>query len=86
MNIPSALVLGCNDPVAVNVLSDFIEEATGHPLALMQSGYDDGSGNGYGNGYGGGYDCGYRNGDGDGCGDGYGYSDGNGSIIDRHLI
>lgn len=40
--IPPSLVLGCNNPVSVNALSDFIEEATGIPLDLMQSGFCDG--------------------------------------------
>ena len=69
--IPIALILGCNDPIAVNVLSDFIEETTGHPLDLIQSGYDDGCQQRYGYSYGYGCDCGYHNGD--GCGDAYGY-------------
>ena len=80
---PESLVRGCNDPVSIGVLSDWIEEQYGIALDYEQSGwsernsYDDfygqGSGDSYGNGYG--------NGD----GIGYGCHDGNGNGNSRHL-
>ena len=39
--IPPALVLGCNKPHSIGILSDWIEEQTGHPLDLDQSGWSD---------------------------------------------
>ena len=37
---PPALVRGCNTPHGINVLSDWIEEQTGHPFDVDQSGWD----------------------------------------------
>ena len=71
--VPPALVLGCNSPHGIGVLSDWIEEQTGHPPDFAATGWSDGDGYGYGSGSG----YGYGNGDGDG--DGYGYGDGYGS-------
>ena len=88
INIPPALVLGCNTPHGIGVLSDFIQEQNGFPPELHESGWTDyhkyninyvdnsrdyGSINGHG--------YGYSNGDGDGdgnhcfqeCGDGCGW-------------
>lgn len=84
--IPPALVLGCNTPVGINVLSDWIEEQTGHAPNFADAGWGDGcfslSGNGNGNSsyghdhvnglYGGNTTHAY--------GDGYGDGDGNGFI------
>ena len=88
---PESLVCGCNDPVSIGILSDWIEEQYGVVLDLDKSGWDNGT---YGCGVGNGYDYGWSNGGGDGngyCsghsksywgsyGDGYGYGwgDGNG--------
>ena len=41
MNIPSALVLGCNDPVTVGVLSDWILDHCGFEVDFWESGWDD---------------------------------------------
>ena len=74
--IPPSLVLGCNDPISVNALSDFIEEATGRPLDLIQSGFCDSNKNNYGSG------CDNYNGSGYGAGQirlgGHGRGDGDG--------
>lgn len=43
-HIPPALVLGCNNPVSLNPLKDFIEEVTGFEPDFQQSGYSDGDG------------------------------------------
>ena len=58
---PAALVLGCNTPHGIGVLSDWIEEQTGHAPDFVATGWSDGSGNGYGYGesYGNGYGYGY---------------------------
>lgn len=84
---PVALVLGCNTPVGIGVLSDWIEEQTGHAPDFNATGFPvnnvneqqtDRHGNGDGNGYG--FDDG--NGSGDGWSmlysdfDGGGYGDG----------
>lgn len=37
-HIPSALVLGCNTPHGINILSDYIEKLTGHSSDFYQSG------------------------------------------------
>ena len=73
--VPPSLVLGCNTPCTIGVLSDFIEEQTGQPLDLDQSGWSEANDN---------YDedsyylnvyvCNY----GDGIGYGDTYVDGNG--------
>lgn len=59
IHIQPALVLGCNTPHGINILSDYIEEQTGHPLDFHQSGWSDGiysntkdGSNGFGYGYG----------------------------------
>ena len=41
MNIPSALVLGCNDPVTVGVLFDWILDHCGFEVDFWESGWDD---------------------------------------------
>ena len=71
--VPPALVLGCNSPHGIGVLSDWIEEQTGHPPDFAATGWSDGDGDGYGNGsgYGDGYGYGYGYGSGDGSGYGY---------------
>ena len=38
---PESLVRGCNDPVSIGVLSDWIEEQYGIALDLDRSGWDD---------------------------------------------
>ena len=86
LNIPSALVLGCNTPHGINVLSDWIEEQTGYAPDLYQSGWDDSNErkSNTGDGYGIGEQSGYGNGDtnyagsGGGNGCGYGCTDGDG--------
>lgn len=54
INTPPALVLGCNTPHGINVLSDWIEEQTGYKPDFFDSGWTDGrlndNGNGIGNG------------------------------------
>lgn len=59
ITIPTALVLGCNTPHGIGVLSDWIEEQTGHAPDFQQSGWSDGKygntkddNNGFGHGYG----------------------------------
>ena len=66
--IPPALVLGCNTPHGINVLSDYIEEQTGCTPDFTMTGWSD---NNVGLNY-------YGYGD----GDGYGYGNGNGSDND----
>lgn len=70
---PAALVLGCNTPHGIGVLSDWIEERTGHApdfhsglpsdsphrMSNSKNRYGDGSGFGRGNGNGWGDGCGY---------------------------
>ena len=46
--VPPALVLGCNTPHGIGVLSDWIEEQTGHAPDFAATGWSDGSGYGYG--------------------------------------
>ncbi len=78
--VPPALVLGCNTPHGINVLSDWIEEQTGHALNINDSGwsasneFDFSFGNGHSDGYGI-----FE----DGCGDGHGYGDQHGSSVDH---
>lgn len=89
--IPTALVLGCNTPVGINPLSDWIEEQTGHPPDFQQPGWADADnstssvyidinyllcGNGSGDGRNEGFNTSY--GDGTGCGHNYGLEDGDG--------
>ena len=45
---PESLVRGCNDPVSIGILSDWIEEQYGIALDLDRSGWSDGYGNSYG--------------------------------------
>ena len=73
---PEALVRGCNDPISIGVLSDWIEEQYGLALDLDRSGWADVHGYGYNNGCGCGY--GYSNGRGfgNGYGNGFGYGRG----------
>ena len=94
IHIPPALVLGCNTPHGIGVLSDWIEEQTGFPLDLDQSGWSDKNGigagygygrpninSGYGNGCGYGFDRSYYcDGDGYGSGDCYGFFSSYGSL------
>lgn len=84
---PAALVLGCNTLHGINVLSDWIEERTGHapdfatllspsiPNDYQLGSHGDGFyyGTGDGDGAGPGDGEGYGRVDGDGSGDGYGY-------------
>jgi len=77
--IPPALVLGCNNPVSLNPLKDWIEEQTGFEPDFQQSGYSESgpdnnfraygcqNGEGFGDGYYSKY--GYLDGDGSGCGE-----------------
>lgn len=83
--IPLSLVLGCNKPDSVHALIDFVEEETGSPLHLMQSGFSDCEAkypNGYGYFYGDYYGDGWGRGDNyrinnrQGVGSGEGYGDG----------
>lgn len=74
---PAALVLGCNTPHGIGVLSDWIGEQTGHAPDFHGAGWSEGKtfGNGgnaanEGNGFGDG--LGYGNGNGDGRGDAIG--------------
>lgn len=80
IHIPPSLVLGCNNQVSANALCDFVEETTGHPLDLMQSGFCNGDKDNHGAGYGYGYPhgCGYGDGYGAGYGSGRGYGSGYG--------
>lgn len=55
---PAALVLGCNTPHGIGVLSDWIEEQTGHAPDFHGAGWSEGrvnheNGIGDGRGYGG---------------------------------
>lgn len=77
---PPALVLGCNTPHGIGVLSDWIEEQTGHAPDFGLTSWSDGrpttTGDGYGNGNGdgrgNGFGCGnVENGGGNGGGHGY---------------
>jgi len=84
---PAALVLGCNTPHGIGVLSDWIEEQTGHPPDFTTMNYPttiwDDKGSNSGNGYehgtesGSGWGCGVFAIAGNGTGDGTGYG-GNG--------
>ena len=92
---PESFVRGCNDPVTIGILSDWIEEQYGITLDLDKSGWSDycndyygcldGSGYGYinGNGYGSGFSnnriSGNGYGNGHGYNNGYGYGYGNGN-------
>jgi len=71
--IPPALVLGCNNPVSLNPLKDWIEEATGFTPDFEMSGYSDGLNSRFGGGYG------FLDGDGNGVGNGVGNGNGDGS-------
>lgn len=75
MQIPPSLVLGCNTPHGLGVLSDWIEEQTGIAPDFIDTGWSDGYSIGIGNAIVAGYGCGYGygDGDGDGYGDGFGY-------------
>ena len=74
---PIALVLGCNAPHGVGVLSDWIEEQTGYAPDFNDTSWSDGFiycyGDGYGDDFGDGYGEGYSGG-----GSGYGFIDGDG--------
>lgn len=93
MQIPPALMLGCNTPHSVGVLSDWIEEQTGQAPDFVSTGWSDyfcpfkriGDGDGYGYLYaiavsrsGDGHGSGYGDMYGDGSGFGNGTSSGNG--------
>jgi len=71
-----ALVLGCNNPISLNPLKDYIQEQTGFEPDFEMSGFSDGVVLGFGSGYG------VLDGDGDsfgyGCGKGYGAGCGKG--------
>lgn len=97
--IPPALVLGCNTPHGVCVLSDWIEEQTGFVPDFSVTSGSDNFGYAHTDGYGGGdhgfavnFGDGYGDGDGDGngygCGTGYGFAfregDGFGEGITGH--
>lgn len=85
-DIPPSLVLGCNNPIDINPLKDYVQEQTGFEPDFEQSGFSDGRifENGFGshhadgffhhndeeNGYGGGY--GNEDGDGLGWGNNFG--------------
>lgn len=74
---PTALVLGCNTPHGVGVLSDWIEEHTGRAPDFADAGWSSGDADEIKNGTGYGY--GLVGGDGTGCGDNASYHDsGNG--------
>lgn len=76
---PAALVLGCNTPHGLGVLSDWIEEQTGHAPDFHDHGWSDGkSGFSDGSGYGHGmiFDIGDGFGAGELCNDGSGWGDG----------
>ena len=83
---PEALVRGCNDPVSIGVLSDWIEEQYGIALDYEQSGWSDGYGfhraQGIRRGDGRGDAYSFTNGDGQGNGQienyGYWYNDNDG--------
>ena len=76
---PESLVCGCNDPISIGILSDWIEEQYGIALDLDRSGWSNYNGNRYDSGYGycSGSGYGYHN----GCGNGYGYSNGHGNGV-----
>ena len=78
---PESLVRGCNDPISIGVLSDWIEEQYGIALDYEQSGWCDGYRYNFGNNYCLGYSLGDGNGWGNGWGNYYGsgYGDGAGS-------
>lgn len=95
---PAALVLGCNTPHGIGVLSDWIEERTGHVPDFHGGGWsndwswgiptdgdgrDDGFGNGRGSGFGHGHRYFYTY-RGDGHGAGVGDSDGVGDGYPRY--
>jgi len=79
--IPAALVLGCNNPISLNPLKDFIEEVTGIEPDFGQTGFSDGNSldSNFGHGYVDGYSYNYDPSSSDGYGDGYGYNYGFGS-------
>lgn len=79
--IPPALVLGCNTPHGVCVLSDWIEEQTGFVPDFSVTSGSDNFGCAHTDGYGGGdhgFAVNFGDGYGDGDGDGYGYGTGYG--------
>lgn len=78
MFIPPALVLGCNTPHGLDVLSDWIQEHTGVAPDFVSASWSDRSVSNYGNGYGDSYADGVGNGYGHGGGSGYGYTNGYG--------
>lgn len=80
INIPPALVLGCNTPHGINILSDYIEEQTGHTPDFHQAGWSEGNCL-YGN-YGYDYNISKCDGTGDGYGYGFNHGDGTGSGCD----
>lgn len=65
---PESLVIGCNGPISIGILSDWIEEQYGIALNYEQSGWSDGYG----------YGIGHERANGDGAGRGYDHGDGNG--------
>ena len=81
ITVPPALVRGCNTPHGINVLSDWIEEQTGHQPDFHQSGWSETAFDGYKEFLTNTYDstgCEYGIDLGDGIGDGYDYSNGYG--------
>ena len=74
---PESLVRGCNDPVSIGVLSDWIEEQYGFSLDLIQSGWSNGDSVNYINNFIYGFDNELESGNGHGNGynkgNGYGY-------------
>ena len=85
---PEALVRGCNDPINIGVLSDWIEEQYGIALDLDRSGWSESVNKNYG------YSYGWLDGDGYGigygrisvAGDGFGNGYGNGYWRNDNLI
>lgn len=77
MDIPPALVLGCNTPHGLGVISDWIEEQTGITPDFSVTRWADG--NSYADSVNFGPGAGFCFGSGGGYGCGYGYSNGNGS-------
>lgn len=79
MRTPPALVLGCNTPHGLGVLSDWIQEQTGITPDFGSTNWSDGyatdTGAGFGHDLAGGSGCGYGFSDGSGDGNGYGYGD-----------
>ena len=75
---PEALVRGCNDPISIGILSDWIEEQYGIVLDYNQSGWSEGIGYNHQNIYNYGDIYNEKNGDGYGYGDNCGSSFGNG--------